>query len=147
MGAKAQSARNYIFNRQPKREAVPTPFWPDLEGSVFLQDVPSDEIMSIQDDATSNGAVDNAKAGAAMICKALVIKEDDGTWSNVFVYPDDLTQVAHLGTSLLLPVMNQANTFFGFDAKTVEAAKNGSGPMQSNSIGIGSSVQEAVIIP
>ncbi len=139
MGAKAQSARTYVFNQQPKREAVATPFWPDLDGSVYLQDVPSDEIMAFQQ-------MELAQANGALLCKSLVVLEDDGTYSPIFVYPDDITQVSHLGTALLLPVTEAANSFFGFTKGTVEQAKNDLKPITNNASGIGS-VQTASIVP
>lgn len=83
-----------------------------------------------------------------MLCKALVIKEDDSTYSPMFHYPDDVSTVAHLGLSLLMPVINQANAFFGFAPKAVEQAKNASEPTQNDSSGTGSAtVREASIVP
>jgi hypothetical protein len=147
MGERATNARNYALSQAPKREPVPTPFWPDLESFVYLEDVPTDEINQITTSSTNEqGKTDTAKVGAAMLCKALVIREDDGTYSPMFSYPDDVSTVAHLGTSLLFPVFNQANAFFGFTVDAVAQAKNGSGPNQSDSSGIGS-VKNASIVP
>jgi hypothetical protein len=148
MGEQAKKARQYILAQAPKREAVPTPFWPDLNGRVFLEDVPADEITQITEDAKDmrTGEADAAKAGAAMICKALVVKEDDGTYSPIFVYPDDRDTVAHLGMATLLPVFNQANAFFGLTPDALAQAKNESRPMSSNNSGTGS-VPNARLVP
>jgi hypothetical protein len=149
MGERAQAARNRALSQAPKREAVPTPFWPDDEGFVFLEDVPADEVTAPNMKyLTEAGQPDTAKAGAALLCKALVIKEADGTYSHMFNFPDDVSTVAHLGMSVLMPVTNQANVFFGFTPKAVEQAKNDSEPTQNSSSGIGSAtVREASIVP
>jgi hypothetical protein len=147
MGNKASSIRNDILSQAPKREAVPTPFWPTAEGSIYLQDVPAAEVNALQTDSTNEaGQADVMKAGAGLLCKALVVKEDDGTYAPMFNYPDDRDTVAHLGMSLLMPVINQANAFFGLTTDAIAQAKNASGPSQNNSSGIGS-VMNAYIVP
>lgn len=147
MGERAQAARNRALSQAPKREAVPTPFWPESDGYVYLEDVPSDEVTAISTNYTNEaGQPDPAKTGVALLCKALMVKEDDGTYARMFNYPDDVSTVAHLGMSLLMPVINQANVFFGLTTDAVAQAKNGSGPSQNNSSGIGS-VPTAYIRP
>jgi hypothetical protein len=147
MGVKATSARTYILTQAPKREPVPTPFWPDLDGQVYLQDIPSAELIALQAETLGeNGQPDAAKAGAGLICKALVIREEDGTYSPVFKYPDDLGSVSYLGMSLLMPLFTQANAFFGLTSDALQSAKNGLGPMPTSSNGIGS-VKDAILVP
>ena len=86
MGQRAQAARNFVLSQAPKRELVPTPFWPDLNGFVHLEDVPSDEVTQVNNGAIgSNGQFDPMKAGAGLICKALVVREDDGTFSPITI--------------------------------------------------------------
>ena len=139
MGERAAAARNRALSQAPKREAVPTPFWPDDNGFVYLEDVPGDEVTAISKNYINEaGQPDNAKVGAALLCKALVIKEADGTYAPMFNYPDDVSTVAHLGMSLQMPLVKQANSFFGLTTDAVAQAKNDSEPMPNNSSGTGS---------
>lgn len=147
MGERSQAARNRVLAQAPKREAVATPFWPEDDGKIYLQDVPQDELSALtEQNKGEDGKVDSGKIGASLLCKALVVLEDDGTYAPLFNYPDDRDTVAHLGTSMLSPITSKVNDFFGFTAGAVASAKNDLEPMQSNSSGIGSQ-KSAVIVP
>lgn len=147
MGERAQAARNRALSQAPKREAVPTPFWPESEGYVHLEDVPADEVKQVNDGATGpDGRVDDTKAGVGLLCKALVVKEADGTYAPMFTYPDDVGTVSHLGMSILVPMIEQMNSFFGFNKGAVAAAKNDLEPNQNGSSGSGSAMN-AYIVP
>ena len=146
MGERAQAARNRALSQAPKREPVPTPFWPEDDGYVYLEDVPGDEVTAINTNYTNAaGQQDTSKAGAALLCKALVIREADGTYSHMFNYPDDVSSVAHLGMSLLVPVTNQANAFFGFKTGAVAQAKNDLEQSQNNSSGSDSAMNASIV--
>lgn len=140
MGERASQARNRILSQAPKRELVPTPFWPELNGFVYLQDVPSNEFTSLWKESTNEqGKPDPAKVGAALLCKALVVREDDGTFSPLFNYPDDRDTVATLGMSVQKRLTEQTNAFFGFTPDAVAQAQ-----AQNDSSG---SVPTAHIVP
>lgn len=139
----AEDIRNYVAAQPLKLEAVPTPFWPVFDGKVFLQDMPGDELISMQSLANRPnlpGQMDNnALVMGALLCKALVCRDDDGVLERIW---DDTAreQVARLGASVLKPIFEQAQAFFGLgDAqsqkKAVMSAAPGSGLIPNGSTG------------
>lgn len=113
-----QIARQYVLNQALKLEAVPTPFWPDLDGSVYLQDVPSGEIGELQ--MALRGQ--SMKLVGALICKALVVKDKekpDEPAQRLFL-DTDRDAVLQIGTTILAPLGDKITTFFGMNDSTLE---------------------------
>ena len=121
----AEDIRNYVAAQPLKLEPVPTPFWPQYDGQVFMQDMPGDELMTLQ--ALANrpnvpGQMDsNTLMMGALVCKALVCREADGMVARI--WPDESREdVAKLGATVLAPVFKQLSDFFGLGADEKKAA-------------------------
>ncbi|SRR6266487_554250 len=68
----AALARQYISNLQskPKLKAIPTPFWPDLDGHVSLGKIKGDEGLDM-----ANGSMDNKQFMASLLAKCLILTD------------------------------------------------------------------------
>ena len=139
----AEDIRKYVAGQPLKLEAVPTPFWPAFDGRVFLQDMPGDELISMQALATRPalpGQMDkNALMMGALLCKALVCRDENGVIERIWT-DEAREDVARLGASVLKPIFEQAQAFFGLgDAanqkKAVMSAAPGSGLIANGSTG------------
>lgn len=116
----AASIREYIHQQKPKQEPVATPFWPEADGHICIQDVPTDELLNLTSaNRDASGKLDMALYMASMLCMSLVVRE---TGEQVFPITDR-DFVAKLGASLLTPVFKQVQHFFGIGEDAVEEAK------------------------
>lgn len=119
---KAKDARRYTLEKVGvKRELVKTPFWPELDGHVYMEDIPTDELLTMEHlKKAPNG--DLFYIGA-LLCKALVV-EDEGRFERMYE-ETDRELVVKLGGSVLGPIFLHAQTFYGTGSNAVQAAKNG----------------------
>jgi hypothetical protein len=137
-----QSARNYILTQAPKTQDVATPFWPDLNGQVALRDMPGADLID-QSVAQMSGNLSASALPAAIVCKSLILKD---TGERIF-QDTDRDAVAQLGSTVLKPLFEQVQSFFGLGQNVdIEQLKKSLGTTTSNSLGT-SSVTEASIVP
>lgn len=115
--------RSHILNSKPKTESISTPFWSKtdengaelVDGHIGLQDIPGDELGPLQMAMEK----EPFKAMASIACKSLI---NTDTGERIFSDADRDT-VAHLGSSILLPLYMQLQSFLGLDPNAVEKAK------------------------
>ena len=118
-----QAIRQYALSQAPKMELVSTPFWPDLDGYVYIMDVPTGEVGDLQLSLKNQ----NMKMVGAILCKALVVKDKDNPEAPAQrMFSDtDRETVLQLGTSVITPIGNQMAKLFGMDqTKLDDAIKN-----------------------
>ncbi len=124
---KIAKIRETALNTGMKRELVPTPFWEDTDGDVFLQDIGTDELLSLE--SLKKAPADEGVTGeslyvAALICRALVAQDESGQWQPVFT-DNDRKLVAKMGAGMLAPLYMQVQKFFGNNPNAPQTAKNG----------------------
>lgn len=108
--------REDSYKAPRKMQDVATPWWPKWDGHMAIADVPMPEITAIRNLAKE----DPAAYSAALIIKSLIIK-DTGEQA----YNDkDRAHLMESG-SIIMVLIQEINTFFGFDTKAaIAAAKN-----------------------
>lgn len=131
---KASEAREFTFSIGPKRQAIATPFWSKkddqgneigLDGCVSLIDLPANDLEALQ---TSLKGRPMLLTAAVLVRAVNVTDRDDPESRPERMYQDtDRDMVAGLGSTVLLPLMEDVGTFFGLNSSTVaQAIKNAS---------------------
>lgn len=119
---KIKQIREQALNTPLKTQPVSTPFWEGTDGSVFLQDIPTDELLGLEPlKKAPNG--ETLYVGA-LLCRALVARNEQGQLERIFE-DTDREQVVKMGTGMLNPLFLAVQQFFGMSADAVATAKNG----------------------
>ncbi len=118
----AKTAREYIYSQPRKQMDVATPFWPELDGHIAVQDIPASIALRLEkQNKGSDGQVDAAALVGSVLVNCLVLKD---TGEPLFSAAER-DMVTGLGLTVLNGIGKAALDFLGMsDANAASAKKN-----------------------
>jgi hypothetical protein len=117
-----RTIREKALNTPLKTQPVATPFWEETDGLVYLQDIPTDELLGLEPlKKAANGEVLYV---GALLCRALVARDEQGHLQRIFE-DTDRELVVKMGTGMLNPLFLEVQKFFGMTQNAVAQVKNG----------------------